>query len=622
MSHVTIVPDARAESLLRQLDGSSTICYFLDEDFRRFLALRSEFDGRLEVRNLSGVYYQTFHEMAGAFLDLMAKLNEAHDSREWWGSQLASKSPESSEVQKLITRLFCARKLLSENESCLAFVTDNQPLSESISRVGNRQGRSVTNHFGILDAVLSRLRLFGRYSAQVLFYVQQVLMNKWFVWRHLKRPDHKNGARKKRILIRSWVSEGNFSQSGEFSDRNFGILPAWLEDRGFEVWTLPMFFNLGSKKRHIYRILQQQKQTFVVPEHYLSFRDYVVNLLASVRMLWTRIQVCEIAEVDVMPIFKAVIRDKGIDSSMAILNLCYPLLRRLKLKGVELEGFYYAFENNAPEKPFILGCREYYEHARLVGFQHTAAYYPDNTVLRLSPREVAHHPLPDVVVCSGTQYVRVLESAGFPEDRLVLGPNLRYGDVYRDPETRRNLESGSKRLLLPFTFSQELAFDLLYKTWQAVGRDEQFRIFIRTHPLLSGRQLAGFVEENDLTGVTHANDGRIQERLDESFAVVSTGGSITILEAVVQGVPVIRVIPDNTFLLDPLFWDDYPLQPVSEPEGIREQLDIIARIKAEDDGFFGRLGKEVSAAYFAPPDDQNMEIFDLTSAHWPVAGVD
>ena len=124
------------------------------------------------------------------------------------------------------------------------------------------------------------------------------------------------------------------------------------------------------------------------------------------------------------------------------------------------------------------------------------------------------------------------------------------------------------------------------------------------------------MERNDLTDVAFADGGGIQEWFEDSFAVISTGASITIVEAVAHGVPVIRMIPDNTFLLDPLVWEDYPLQPVSHVEEIRKQLAIISRIKTEDDGYFDRIGMKVSAEYFARPDDRNMQIFDLDSEHW------
>jgi len=615
MNQTYIVPESKADLLLPKLAGAGMVCYYLDEDVGRFLALRSALSGQLEVRNLSGSYYRTFQEIADSILELMARLNEQHDSLDWWGGQVASKNPVSSDVQKLITRLFCVRKLLFESTEDLVFVTSSAALSESISTLAAEKGLEVVNHVRPINVFFSRMRLYGFYVVQLLYHLQLMMKNKWSVWRHLKRPSGKKQSQRKRILIRSWVTQGNFSESGIFKDRNFGDLPTWLKDQGYEVWTLPMFFNLGPIKRDIYKRLQEQEQTFVVPEHYLGFRDYVMNLMVSLRALRMRIRAAKIDGVDVSLLFNEVIVKIGVDVSMATLNLSYFLIKRLKAEGVQVDGFYYAFENNASEKLFLLGCRKYYKEARLLGYQHTA-YYSDHLAFKLSPGELRHHPLPDRIVCSGRKYQKILEQAGFPREKLWVGPNLRYTGVYGEKESSRKDEFGRKNLLLPFTNSQNLAFELIYKTWQAVGKDMEFQVFVRSHPLLSTRTLIDFMEMNRLADVEFADGGGIQEWFEDSFAVISTGTSITILEAVAHGVPVIRVIPDNTFLLDPLIWENYPLQPVSQVEEIREQLRTISRIKTEDNGYFARIGKKVLEECFARTTAQNMKLFDLNSEHW------
>ncbi len=615
MNKVHIVPDSRADALLPTFVGSGAVCYYLDEDFKRFLELRSRLNERLEVKNLSGIYSDSFHEIAEPFLDLMARLNAKHDSLEWWGSQVASKNPASSAVQKLITRLFCARQLLSGSTDRLVFVTNSAALAESISVLATQRGLAVVSHFGPVTAFFCKVGWYAKYTIQLLNYLQQALTSKWLVWRDLKRPEGGSDGHRRRILLRSWVTEGNFSESGEFTDRNFGGLPTWLEARGYEVWTLPMFFNLGPKKRSVYRLLRQQKRTFIVPEQYLRPQDYVLNLLSALRMMRSRIGSAEIDGVDVSLIFDEVLAEGGIDVSMAMLNLSHPLLKRLKMNGVHVDAFYYAFENNASEKPFILGCREHYDEALLVGYQHTA-YYSDHLSFRLKPQELEHHPLPDRIVCSAPRYMQILKGGGVPGDLLRSGPNLRYQGVYEGRGQSRAGGLGRKRLLLPFTFSEELALELLYKTWEAVGNDAEFQVLIRTHPLLSERSLLEFMETNDIGGVSFADQGDIQKWFSESFAVISTGASITILEAVARGVPVIRVIPDNTFLHDPFVWEGYPLEPITQAAEIRERLDMIARVNAEDDQYFLRLGEQVLSEYFTRPDDLNMEVFDLESEPW------
>jgi len=89
----------------------------------------------------------------------------------------------------------------------------------------------------------------------------------------------------------------------------------------------------------------------------------------------------------------------------------------------------------------------------------------------------------------------------------------------------------------------------------------------------------------------------------------STGASITILESVVMGVPVIRVVPDNTFFYDPFIWPDYPLKPVNSPPEISEQFQLIEKLLHDDKEMFRRIGKLVLPEYFSKPTEENMKVF-------------
>ena len=78
-----------------------------------------------------------------------------------------------------------------------------------------------------------------------------------------------------------------------------------------------------------------------------------------------------------------------------------------------------------------------------------------------------------------------------------------------------------------------------------------------------------------------ADEGTIQDWFPSLAAVISSGASITIVEAISYGVPVIRVVPDNSIFLDPFTWSGYPLDPVNKASDIRKQLFHIQQILLE-----------------------------------------
>lgn len=83
-----------------------------------------------------------------------------------------------------------------------------------------------------------------------------------------------------------------------------------------------------------------------------------------------------------------------------------------------------------------------------------------------------------------------------------------------------------------------------------------------------------------------ASIGTVQEWLIKSYAVISTGCTVSTREAVVMGLPVICVMPDNYFFLDHMAWSNYPLDPVCSSEEIKRQFDLIDEMMREDRDMF------------------------------------
>ena len=85
--------------------------------------------------------------------------------------------------------------------------------------------------------------------------------------------------------------------------------------------------------------------------------------------------------------------------------------------------------------------------------------------------------------------------------------------------------------------------------------------------------------------------------------------SVIILETVMMNVPIIRIIPDNDFFLDPLAWIDYPIPYVNSINDIKKQLDNIFKNKEEGKTVFNELSQVVSKQYFTNYSEKNMEVF-------------
>ena len=96
---------------------------------------------------------------------------------------------------------------------------------------------------------------------------------------------------------------------------------------------------------------------------------------------------------------------------------------------IKVDSFYYGFEGNQPEKPFLLACKTYFPSSKIIGFQHTT-FFPNGLTYQLAPGESKFHLLPDKIICSGPMYMELFTKAKFPKRILANGPNLRFEDIH------------------------------------------------------------------------------------------------------------------------------------------------------------------------------------------------
>jgi len=604
---ISIVPRKKAVSIVPRIINKKA--YYLTDDYAHFIDLRDKFAGKIKINNLSGLFDEVFQEIKRPFLELISELNKKNDSVEWWGGQIASRNTASTPLLLNITYLFCAKKILSRSHEDIIFIVNSQALSTCISNIAVKAGYQVVHYRSTTDKYLGIIKRWVYSVVQVLYYFWIVFYSRLAASKLLKPLPAKKSEGKKRVVIRSWITKGTFNKFGKFEDRNFGPLPAWLISKNYEVWTLPMFFNLSTKLKDLYALIRDQEYSFLIPYHYLRFSDYLKIVYSSYRLVAKRIENVVIKNIDVSAIFNDVLKSHGFDPSLLLLNLCSPMLKRLKEKEFEIDGFYYPCESNPPEKKFILSCRKHFPNSQIIGFQHTT-FFPNQLAYHLGPDEKDYHPFPDKIVCSGPIYVEQYKEAGFPSEILAAGPNLRFGTVYVDKVSKRDhLVGKKKKLMLPLTFSHDLAFESFVKVKDALKELMDYKVYIRSHPLLLKKALIEFLDEIRMNNYEFADDGIIQEWFPRLTAVISTGASITILEAVAGGIPVIRVIPDNTFFYDPFYWPNYPLEPVNTSSEIRQQLLYIDEILDNDKDYFIKIGKKVLTQYFTKPTEENLKVF-------------
>jgi hypothetical protein len=581
-------------------------CYYLCDDYESFLNARKRLSDRVEVRLLGDAFHRTLQEISGKYLAFSHRINVRNQSHAFWGTHLASRNSGAIPLLKHIVYFCCARKLIEQATDRIVFICDSLALIRLIGDEAGIHGRGCRvflAHLEKLKPSWSAARLFLKGVYFLISGTLQVIYA-----RSLKNERITDTTPGERYVLRSWVTAGSLDADGRYRDRNLGELPDFLAKQGKEVWTIPLYFSLDRSLIAQMKQMSRSGYRFILPEQYLSISDIAKTLRDGMRALFPDLGDCELDGRKLHPLVMEIHRSVSLHPSYLAYNSVRYLLERFARRRIRIDCFIYPAENNPPEKSFILAVREHYPKARLIGFQHTA-WLKEQMGVFLLPEEHSYHPLPEKLVCSGRRYLDILKSAGFPPQILVPGPNLRYAAVRSmKRESSPNGDSAPRKLLVILNYDTNQNMELLDKTGQALKGLEDLRVFIKAHPTTDTQKLSGFLRDIRFPAFEWV-DGTVQEWLARVDAVVMTGGSVSSMETIAAGVPLVRVSLENNFDFDCL-WDDYPVSPpASSPEKIRRHLVQALQASTEERMQLIRYGKEMVENYFEPVTPETLQVF-------------
>ncbi len=603
--HVIIIDKSLARHRLKDCITPETPCYYLSDDYATLVQLRQNHVGS-EIKTWNGEFHAAVETIRDEYLRLSHEMNRHNHSPRYWESQLASRHAAALPLLRHLVYCYCAARLLRTPRERLILICDASGLASVLCSEARKHGWTCDLHMrsSVREAVRTAWRLATRSGLFLLYFVVR-----WIFSRCLRNARISPQSSMPRYILRTWTTEGCLSNDGGYRDRNFGALAEFLSARHIEVWSIPLLFNVRWKLFAYLRYMARSDRRFLLPEQYLSLWDGVCALfrgMIGLRIDWTP---CRFFGINVAPIWKQAHLRDALSPNHLMYNLDCVLLGRLAAAQVRIDCCIYPLENNAVEKPFILAMRRYYPRARIIGFQHSV-WFKEQLGMFLHPDELDYHPLPHQIVCSGERYVDILTQAGFPRQLLVAGPNLRYSMVRNVRHSGRiRTPEDARQITVLLNFDMNHAMELLEKLADALRPMPDVTVRIKSHPLLAEPMLDAFLRTIAFPAPYAWVQGTVQEHIAWADAVVMTGGSVSNLETIAMGVPLIRVALDNNFDFDPL-WDDVPFAKfVHSAQELRTQLTLACALSEEQRAALHAVGEAIVRKYFAPVTPESLEVF-------------
>ena len=573
---------------------------FLSPDAAFFDEIRASHGTR--VRQPGEALHARLLSITSPLIELFNRTTVENDPMVWWGSQIASRSVSGTAAPLNIAYALCACDFLDDKESSsnLVFIVDSLALARVILNEARRRAITCVFH-GDMQVMLRRAKLWIRPWVKLLQFLVTAVF-RWFLVRWHRMPIPKPDS--KLCIMRSWCTSGNIDAKGDFVDRNFGVLGSRLSEVGHDVWISPSIFRLDIPFSDLLCRMSAGRTRFLHVERVVSLLDIIRQGWLGARETNIRFERAVVEGCDVEEILRESVRQSSMLPDLMTYNLLYFALKRLKDYGATVDRFYYPMENNPFEKLPLLGLRKFHPAGTSYGFQHSAWFKHQYSMLIL-PEESKIHPLPDRILCSGSRYLEILTKCGFPRDRMRLSPSYRFTyALHAALGTAISMdgvaESSSNGILILPGFDPDHANDMVARCLRAVSRLlPEIRVYLKPHPACDMAAIQTIIDRNGRDRCEIVG-GNTLDWIDRSAMVIDSGGSIAGLETILRGKPLLRCVPGSSYFLDPL-WEEYPI-PISFNE---EQL--AANIEKVIHGNFDRgqlqdLSKIVRLGYFEPDD--------------------
>jgi len=579
----------------KYINDNYKYCIYLDNKFDILNELKNSSCNLVEIEDKFNYYLDRYKD---SILDLYSKITNSNDPIVWASGQVASKSTTASNIVRNIIYFFFLKEYLDRTEEDVLICCNNYELMQFIVIYYKKQNITIKKKLGILNSFKYKTKYIIKPVYSVVRFLLLFLVSRLFYLE--SRSSLLRIKKKENILIRSWQTRATF-ENKKYSDRNFGILGESLKKKKYSVSMIPMIFNPGvnyyKQCKHFYSL----DENFLLPTNICNLREYFFIIYTEIARFLVGFENLFLDGIDFRYFFEIENKNNSFSLDLMVLNLIYPTLQILNKKNIKFEKFIYPFESNAPEKMFILGKKKYYNDTIIIGYQHTILI---SDQLSLMYKDIQNEILPDKIITSGTECKRILQELKLPINLLDIGPSLRFNHIlsYQTKKVQKKQHLNIFAIALPF--NQNLAEQEIIMISSAL-KDFKYILWVKVHPLLNKEKIINTITSNNI-GRYKIVDMPCYELFQSADIAFEIGASITQLEAVVCGVPVVRIVPSSDFHYDPMHWMNYPVKIARNTNEIKNSVKKALSLEAEELKNYSEYIKE---NYFNKVTDETLKVF-------------
>jgi hypothetical protein len=269
------------------------------------------------------------------------------------------------------------------------------------------------------------------------------------------------------------------------------------------------------------------------------------------------------------------------------------------------QGFITLYEGNSWEKCLRRGIKSASKSCITVGYQHTAIFPYNLTLLKPNPDPLSFC-VPEVVACLGEQTKRMLEVS-----HVRLGSSLINFGSFRFGPTEYSHKSPRQKnkafLVVPEGTLMESKLLFNYAIQVAISLTDYYFIF-RCHPIFSFSQIRPHLDNNMeiIQNIEISDNHNMFDDIARSSILLYRSSSI-VLYAILNGLKPFYFCDDHNHHVDPLFelngWREH-VTSVEEMEKVLQRYEGLTELQLSESW---RKAADYVSKYIQPVEDTSID---------------
>lgn len=446
------------------------------------------------------------------FVDWIGKVSDnfIHDYL-WWIKLPSSRDPYKSNLFKNIIILFILRdkRLLNKIDT---IILENKLVFKSIYKDNKIDLKNVKVKF-------KKKRYFYNLLKSVIFS----FVNFFIIKIITKKEKFLN---KNYVLINTILSTKNEVQDYVFP----GLHKILNQKKKKHVLFVPSFLAHG-KFFNIYKNIKKlSKQRYIFIENWISYFDffkYLSKHLFSNRLNKNEKKFEKFFSLDCFLLILSDFNSK-IDfysEFQSILKIRF--IKKLRKQDLKVSKTISRFENQAIDRSWFFGFRNFFPKTKNLGFQ-GFLYYPQ--LVNQSPTSFENKAkvIPDLILVPNNSIFKHRREF-FNKINLKVGPSFKNYDLKRNQKNKK---------IYRFTFAlcgiYSLDKNILLWLVYTLQRNKKIKVIVKAHPILPIQKLIGFIPKDLLSRITFSSDS-VKNLLNKTQFLISSGPTSIIFESLHYG---------------------------------------------------------------------------------------